>query len=52
VDASITLKADYDRIGLIKTIFSNTFAKASTTASALTNHLVGTKGYIVDAVKE
>jgi hypothetical protein len=52
VNKSIDLKSHYDRIQLIKTIFTTIFAKASSTTAAPTNHLAGTKEYIVDAVKE
>lgn len=52
-DASLKLKANFDRIALIKNIFRSVYADASSTEAAPTRHLVGDKNKnIVDAVKE
>ncbi len=52
VQRSIKLKAQYDLLQIPKQIFQTVYAKASSTSAAPTNHLSGTKTYIVDAVKE
>lgn len=49
---SISLKQYYDAFSLLKTIFSKVYNEASSTKEAPTAHLVGTKPYIVDSVKE
>lgn len=49
---SMDLKQYYDSFALLKTIFAKVNAEASSTTAAPSAHLVGTKNYIVDAVKE
>lgn len=49
---SLELKQYYDAFALLKTIYSKVYALSSSTSEAPTAHLVGSKPYIVDAVKE
>lgn len=49
---TLALKQEYDAFSLLKTIFSKVYNQASSTKETPTAHLVGTKPYIIDAVKE
>lgn len=49
---SMDLKQYYDAFALLKTIFAKVYAEASSTKETPSAHLVGTKSYIVDSVKE
>lgn len=49
---TISLKQYYDAFSLLKTIFNKVYNEASSTKEAPTAHLVGTKPYILDSVKE
>ena len=49
---TIKLAQDYECINVLKNIFATTYAKASSTAGALTNHLVGTADNLIEGLAE